>query len=254
MTERHRQGRRDNFRNKWKSRFEYYATHFNDDAGIAGWSRTGLEARLRKFKRVLNENGEPKAGLWLDAGCGAGTYSEYLSSRGMDVLGMDYSVPSLYRARERYGKDVQWFSGDVTRVPLTSGSVKGVTCFGVMQALPESDEAIGELARVVDKDGEILVDGLNFWCLPHLLGALKRKIRGAPMHLRYEKPSQVSRLLVMNGVVNIKRHWLPILPARFQKYQWILEAPIMVKLFRVIPPIGALLSHSFIIYGKKAKY
>lgn len=251
MTQHHRQGPSDDFRKRWKSRFEYYATHFNDDASIAGWSRTGLEARLRKFKRLLSDTGQGETGLWLDAGCGAGTYSDYLVSRGMDVLGMDYSVPSLFKAKERYGNNIQWLSGDVTRVPLASASVKGITCFGVMQALPGSEDAIAELARVVERNGEIFVDGLNYWCLPHLLGALKRKIRGAPMHLRYEKASHLSRLLMMNDVVNIKRHWLPILPARFQKYQWILETKIVVNIFRLLPPIGAFFSHSFIVYGKK---
>lgn len=44
------------FEKLWRKRFESFATNAEDDAGIAGWSPTGLDARLRKFKEIWNSN------------------------------------------------------------------------------------------------------------------------------------------------------------------------------------------------------
>lgn len=45
--------------------------------------------------------GAPKGALWLDIGCGAGTYTRMLASEGLRVIGIDYSLPSLVKACKR---------------------------------------------------------------------------------------------------------------------------------------------------------
>ncbi len=75
-----------NFEKKWKERFENFAINAHDDAGIAGWSPTGLDTRLRQFIDIW-ENSILEKNTWLDAGCGAGTYSRFMTSQGSDVIG-----------------------------------------------------------------------------------------------------------------------------------------------------------------------
>ena len=91
------------FEEKWRRRFERYAVSSNDDAGIAGWSESGLAARFRQFTRAWRHEHRESTptGQWLDAGCGAGTYTRYLLSQRLNVIAVDYSEPTTRKARTR---------------------------------------------------------------------------------------------------------------------------------------------------------
>ena len=59
---------RPDFEDAWRRRFEEFATLRDDDAGIAGWSVSGLDVRFRHFVRAWQ--GSHLGKTWLDAGCG----------------------------------------------------------------------------------------------------------------------------------------------------------------------------------------
>lgn len=82
-----------------RTRFEEFASIRDDDAGIAGWSAAGLDARVRRFTGLWRPGAAGKR--WLDAGCGAGTYTRHLFEHGDDVVGVDYSLPATRKARMR---------------------------------------------------------------------------------------------------------------------------------------------------------
>ncbi|NOX91845.1 MAG: class I SAM-dependent methyltransferase [Gammaproteobacteria bacterium] len=237
------------FESRWRDRFTRFAMNHKDDAGIAGWSSTGLAARIRHFKRLWP--GDQPQTFWLDVGCGAGTYSRLLASSGLNVLGFDYSLPTIQKARERSGNHIHWAVGDVKQLPIASCSVDGVLCFGVTQALSESREAIIELTSVIKPNGQLWVDGLNAWCLPHIWGRLARALQGKPPHLRYESPRQIKRLFRSAGLLDVRLFWLPILPARLNYFQKLFETAFIYHLFLWLPPLGALLSHSFVVCGRR---
>ncbi|HYD85193.1 MAG TPA: class I SAM-dependent methyltransferase [Opitutus sp.] len=240
--------RKTEFERAWSARFREFAHVHDDDAGIAGWTRTGLAARLRHFERHFDAS--RAQGLWLDAGCGAGTYSRHLRRLGADVVGLDYSLESLRKARRRDETDALYCAGDVTRLPLRDGAFDGVLCFGVTQALSGSEAAVRALTAAARANGEVWIDGLNVWCLPHLLEMLSRRLRGRREHLRYETPARVKRALRDAGW-RVERYWLPILPARFARFQGWLERGWVVALLHRVPPLGALLSHSFVIRARR---
>lgn len=237
------------FAQAWKERFAEFASEHDDDAGIAGWSPTGLETRVRHFLHYWRGT-EPGA-RWLDVGCGAGTYSRILLDSGAKVIALDYSWPTLVKARTRLTGQTPLVAADVTRLPFAQGSAAGVICFGVLQALPASRGAINELARVVPRGGEIWIDALNSWCLPHITERLWRRLRGKKPHVRYESPWRLLADLRNAGLDQRKLYWLPILPARLQKYQWLLETRFTRLILHAFPPLGALLSHSFLARGRK---
>jgi ubiquinone/menaquinone biosynthesis C-methylase UbiE len=238
-----------NFEQKWRERFQQFANKQKSDAGIAGWSTSGLEARLLHFKTHW-QPGKPGS-LWLDAGCGAGTYTRYLTESGMQAVGLDYSLPSLLKARERSADSIRYLEGDVTALPFPRNSFDGVLCFGVTQALSETKTTCAELVRVVRPGGQVWLDGLNCWCLPNALDTLNRRYRKAPRHLRHENPYEVLRLSQTQGLTNLRLLWLPILPARLTRFQWLLETSAARRMFRHTPLLGMLLSHSFVIMGEK---
>lgn len=235
------------FERRWRQRFSERGAVFNDDAGIAGWTSTGLATRVRQFLRLWRKT-QRQPGLWLDVGCGAGTYSRLLRADGHRVVGVDYALPSLVKAKEKNrDSDIAWVSADVQHLPFADGSVDGVLCFGVMQALGTPDRALAELSRVLRPDGELWVDGLNARCVPTLLREWRRRLRGGAPHLRYDHPRRF-----LDGVrslgMNVPRlHWLPILPGRLQRFQPVVESAPVYGALAAVPPLGLLLSHSFIV-------
>lgn len=242
---------RSHFERQWRKRFGRFARAREDDAGIAGWTETGLEARVRRFRKIWFSDSLGR--LWLDAGCGAGTYSRILDSRRLRVIGLDYSIPSLFKAQSRKLDCVNWLAGDVTCIPLRTECVDGVLCFGVLQALSKAGPAIGELYRVMKPGGQLWIDGLNVWCLPHLFEAMIRWLQRRDPHTRYDSPWDVKRQMFAAGFDRVEVHWLPILPAPVCRFQPLLEHPLVVTLLQRLLPLGALLSHSFILYGERTK-
>jgi SAM-dependent methyltransferase len=236
---------RDGFNAHWRARFVRYALLHDDDAGVAGWSATGLRARFRFFAGRWSP---PRAGgRWLDVGCGAGTYTRHLSAAGQEAVGVDYSVPSLRKARARDPGHATWVAGDARALPFAGGTADGVLCFGVTQALGESGPVVRELVRLLNRDGELWIDGLNAWCLPHLWERLRRRLRGRAPHLHYESPRRLRRLVRDAGMAEVRLLWLPILPGRLQRWQGWLEHPAVVRLLHGVPGLGALVSHSVVV-------
>jgi SAM-dependent methyltransferase len=235
------------FEQGWRARFIDFARSHDDDAGIAGWTPTGLAARLRRFARVWP--GDRADALWLDVGCGAGTYARFLGDHGLRVIGLDYSLPALHKARGRGSGRLRWAAADATALPVRPGLADGVLCFGVLQALAHSGPAVRELVQAVRPGGRVWIDALNAWCVPHALERVQRRAAGRPVHLRYESPWRLVRLMRHSGLEQVRYYWLPIAPVRWQRLQPLLESPVATALLRIVPPLGALLSHSVIVTG-----
>ena len=241
------------FEKLWRKRFENFAENAEDDAGIAGWSTTGLDARLRKFKQIWHsETHTFKKELWLDAGCGAGTYSRFITQQNISVIGLDYSLPSLQKAKLKVKEEsIFWCVADINKIPFKSDNFDGTICFGVTQALNDSMHAINGLSRITKPGGCIYIDALNSRCLPHLWELFTRRINNKPLHLRYETVSNLRDLMEKNGLVDIRLHWLPILPSRWYRYQWVVESRLTQWLFHNMPLLGSLFSHAFIMTGQR---
>jgi ubiquinone/menaquinone biosynthesis C-methylase UbiE len=239
------------FEKDWKKRFELFARTYDNDAGIAGWSSTSLQARIRAFLRVWDSKKTGK--LWLDAGCGAGTYSNYLIKAGKEVVGVDYSYPTIEKAKYKLGVDIPLAVADVTMLPFAKHAFEGVICFGVMQALQNPHTALQSLNSIVQPNGEIWVDALNKWCLPNIWTRFIRFIKKQPMHLRYDSPAALKQLMKELGKNDVKLYWLPILPYRLTKFQPLVETHVFLWILKFVPIIGLFLSHSFIIKGSVAE-
>ncbi len=237
------------FEEQWRTRFEEFAGLCDDDAGIAGWTPTGLDARLRRFLGLWRP-GEP-GGRWLDAGCGAGTYTRVLLRHGHDVVGVDYSLPTLRKAIARGLEGAVFAVADVRELPFRQEQFEGALCLGVTQALAASEPALRELARLLKPGGQLWIDALNGRCLIHAIGGLRRRILGQPLRLRYESPLRLRRLVEECGFTDVRLHWLPIMPARSRHLQQFVESHRVAWVLHHIPLIGLLISHGFIVHARK---
>lgn len=239
------------FEQRWRRRFSERGALCDDDAGIAGWTTTGLASRFRQFE-ALWERQTPAEGLWLDIGCGAGTYTRMLHAQGVDVLGVDYSAPSLLKAKTRSAPSIPWLAADIHRLPFPDASVAGILCFGVMQALSEPERALAELRRVLQTGAEVWVDALNARCLPTVVQEFRRRRAGRPPHLRYDVPADFMGKAEASGLEVMDRFWLPLVPGRLAPLQGPVESRPVKGLLQMLPPLGQRLSHSFIVRARRA--
>lgn len=235
------------FEEYWRRRFERYAGLTDDDAGVAGWSTTGLAARVRHFARHCDA--ETQDALWVDIGCGAGTYTRMLAAAGARVVGVDYSAPTLRRAAAKGGA-LGWLQGDATQLPFGTASFDGALCLGVLQALSSPASVLGEMARVVKPGGDVWVDALNASCLPHMMAEAWRKFRRRRPHLRYDSPWRLRRQARSAGLVDVRILWLPILPGSLQRWQRWFENPLVERLLAALPFLGAMCSHAFVVVAR----
>ena len=97
----------------------------------------------------------------LEVGIGTGRMALPLVIAGVDVVGVDLSVPMMTRllakARDS-GASAPVARADATRLPLASRSVGAAFMCHVLHLIPNWRAAVGELVRAVQPGGTVLVD------------------------------------------------------------------------------------------------
>ncbi len=141
-------------------------------------SDSGLPASHDRLRRILGE--ELWAGLAdstvLEAGCGAGRFTEVLLERGARVVSVDLSSAveanaSNFPPSERHAVA----QADILRMPLALASFDIVLAVGVIQHTPSPERTIGELFRRVKPGGWLAFD--HYTWSPSRFGL-------APLHRR----------------------------------------------------------------------
>lgn len=240
------------FEQRWKKRFEKFARN-NTEASIAGWSESGLSTRVGAFKRQWSklEDTICPDGLWCDIGCGAGTYINLLHNFKQQVVGVDYSLPTLQAAQKWVSKQPHWGQVDVQSLAFIDHCFDGLLCFGVLQALTMPSRAIKECHRVLKIDGLFWVDALNNECILHRTSQLWRRLKKKPKHLHYLYAKDVIEIMQGYGFSDIQLHYLLILPQKLYFFQKWLDASGLTWFVQKTPIINRLLCHSFMIHAKK---
>jgi ubiquinone/menaquinone biosynthesis C-methylase UbiE len=129
-----------------------YATCFN-------YSRYRLNGWL---DRLLPASG---VGLrLLDVGCGTGHHLVRFRRLGFEVVGTDGSGAMLERAREN-NPGVEFYEADVERLPFGDGSFDYVNCIEVLRYLPQMEQCVAEMGRVLKPGGVALVTAAPRWSL-----------------------------------------------------------------------------------------
>lgn len=104
--------------------------------------------------------------LALDVACGSGRYTRALQAQGARVVGLDLSL-DLLRAARRTGLDgaVGLVRADMLRLPFATACFDVVlsmfTSFGYFAAEADDRAMLGEVARVLQPGGDLVLDFLN---------------------------------------------------------------------------------------------
>jgi SAM-dependent methyltransferase len=95
----------------------------------------------------------------LEAGSGAGRFTEVLLKTGADVFSFDYSIAvEANRTNNGNAQNLHLFQGDIFNIPLPQESFDKVICLGVLQHTPDPERAFKNLTKYVRPGGELVVD------------------------------------------------------------------------------------------------
>jgi 2-polyprenyl-3-methyl-5-hydroxy-6-metoxy-1,4-benzoquinol methylase len=128
-------------------------------------SHTGTTISRDRARRCLGESlWESLRGLHvLEAGCGAGRFTEVLLQQGAYVTSIDMSEAVEANAhnfppsgRHRIAQ------ADITRLPFADGAFDVVFCLGVVQHTPSPEATIAALYRKTKPGGSLLLDHYTY--------------------------------------------------------------------------------------------
>jgi ubiquinone/menaquinone biosynthesis C-methylase UbiE len=111
-----------------------------------------LRRYVLKFARP-----EPGASI-LEIGCGTGTNLQLFAEVGCRVAGIDLSPSMLDLARTKLGATADLHLGDAADMPFGDADFDLVVAFLTLHEMPQASRiaVVGELARVVSPDGDVL--------------------------------------------------------------------------------------------------
>jgi 2-polyprenyl-3-methyl-5-hydroxy-6-metoxy-1,4-benzoquinol methylase len=98
----------------------------------------------------------------LDAGCGTGYGAAILSDAGArHVVGVDIASAVVEAARSNETAMLTFERGDIARLSYPDASFDLVTCFEVIEHVPDPGAVLGELARVLGPSGVLAISSPN---------------------------------------------------------------------------------------------
>jgi len=123
-------------------------------------SYTGTTISLDRFIRQTGwEKGSLSGATVLDAGCGAGRFSEIALSLGATVFAIDFSV-AVEATWLNLGShpNLHVLQADIRALPFQNNSFDYIYCFGVLQHTPLPQNAFLALIEKLKPGGSIAVD------------------------------------------------------------------------------------------------
>ena len=143
---------------------ENYARAFGDQ-----WNRfprtqldshTGIALSEQRLARCMRGALHHVAGKRvLEAGSGAGRFTEILLKHGAIVHSFDYSSAVEANAANNGGAErLTLVQADIRAIPFPEEAYDFVVCLGVLQHTPDPDESIGCLWRRVKPGGSLVID------------------------------------------------------------------------------------------------
>ena len=95
----------------------------------------------------------------LEAGCGAGRFTEVLAATGADVYSFDLSeAVGANHANHGHLPNVHIFQASITEMPFAPAQFDRVLCLGVLQHTPDPAVAFRALAAQVRPGGHLAID------------------------------------------------------------------------------------------------
>ena len=120
---------------------------------------TGLSISRDRLFEVTRWPKNMEGQTILEAGSGAGRFTEILLERGAEVFSFDYSsAVDANWLNNGHFDNLNLFQGDIYNIPLRKYSFDKVLCLGVIQHTPEPEKAFKSLSQYVRVGGELVFD------------------------------------------------------------------------------------------------
>ena len=171
------------------------------------------ESRLSRCLGNLQDNLTGK--LVLEAGCGAGRFTEVLLKKGAILVSSDLSSAVEVNAENFPLTDKHLvIQADINDMPYADESFDVVICLGVIQHTPDTEKTIEDLYKLVKKGGTLVIDHYSFdrsnylrlarvyriflrkkssgYTIPYTQKLVKRYL---PLHKKFSKNKLMSVLL-----------------------------------------------------------
>ncbi|MBN2132821.1 MAG: class I SAM-dependent methyltransferase [Sedimentisphaerales bacterium] len=134
--------------------------------------------------RVLARTSPPPDALFLDAGCGPGHHALRIAGKGYRCVGLDISETMLQRARAGAGRSgldgrLHFVRAALEDLELESQSFDIVHCRGVLMHIPNWEQALAHLCRVLRPGGKIVIMEANTSSMDTRLRWMTRPLRKA---------------------------------------------------------------------------
>ncbi|PKL46602.1 MAG: class I SAM-dependent methyltransferase [Candidatus Riflebacteria bacterium HGW-Riflebacteria-2] len=122
-------------------------------------SFSGLDISKRRVEDATAWPADLSGQCILEAGSGAGRFTEVLVKTGAEIYSFDYStaVDANY-LNNGHNKNLHLFQGDIFKIPFAPESFDKVICLGVIQHTPDPAQAFASLAKQVKPGGELVID------------------------------------------------------------------------------------------------
>ena len=122
-------------------------------------SYTGLPISRNRLFTVSGWSEHLEGQRILEAGSGAGRFTEVLLQTGAEVFSFDYSnaVEANFSNNGEFS-NLHLFQGDIFNIPFPQESFDKVICFGVLQHTPDPERTYKNLAKHVKPGSELVVD------------------------------------------------------------------------------------------------
>lgn len=136
----------------------------------SGWEQRYLKRSFQTRQNVLLKSlqGRDLADtMWLDAGCGTGTLTRWLATRGCSVLGVD-AASEMITAANRFIQSQDHSERlsfvrvqTIARLALDDCSLDGILCSSVLEYVADPRACLTEFARVLKPRGLLLISVPN---------------------------------------------------------------------------------------------
>ncbi len=104
----------------------------------------------------------PKSEKIVEAGCGLGRFVKYLSDKGYNIEGIEYSEETVRKVRE-IAPELNIIQGDIINMPYRTNSIDGIISLGVIEHfVPGCDKPLKEIYRVLKHGGTAIITVPSF--------------------------------------------------------------------------------------------
>jgi 2-polyprenyl-3-methyl-5-hydroxy-6-metoxy-1,4-benzoquinol methylase len=169
---------------------DMYISHTNNSKGFFNWMYQNIRNHTIGSKISLLKSVK-KNGKHLDIGCGTGEFLNACKNTGFKVLGIEPSGTARKQAIENYNLSV---SKDTDLSQYANSEFDSISMWHVLEHVPNLNETISHLNRVLKSDGKLIIAVPNHKCWDSSYYKEYWAAWDVPIHLWHFSKKTIERL------------------------------------------------------------